>query len=73
MGKSRPSAFDLSTTLGVVSIGVIFAGIFILLWQIGLFDLAATESGAEVIGAVLGLLGVLGTATVTLIGYLIKR
>lgn len=73
METKTSKRFDASTTIGVLTIGVVFAALFALLWKIGLFNLASTQSGAQVAAAVLGLLGVIGTATVALVGYLLKR
>ena len=61
------------TVAWVSAVVGVFVSTLIILWKIGLFDLAATDSGAKVVAAVLALIGVLGTAVITFIGLLFKR
>jgi hypothetical protein len=57
----------------VTAAAVILISFFALLWKVGLFDRNSTPTGAEVIGSVLGLLGVIVTAAISLIGYFLKQ
>jgi hypothetical protein len=52
---------------------LLFAASVVLFWQIGAFDVDEQGSNAQVLAAVLGLVGVLVTAALTFIGVLLKH
>lgn len=61
----------LYITLGIV---VVVVAVFIfIMWKIGLFDFAGSDSSATVIGAALALVGTLIAAVIAFIGTILKQ
>lgn len=52
---------------------VAYAGFVLLLWRVGVFDFPETDPAAEVLAAVIGLLGALFAAILTFAGVLLKH
>jgi hypothetical protein len=63
----------VSVTVWIAAGAVILLSFFTLLWKIGLFSSNNSPPGADVIAAVLGLLGVIVTAVISLVGYFLKK
>ncbi len=71
---ANPSGISSWVTVVWAGAGIIILGSFvILLWKVGLFNESNSQSGAQVIAAALALLGVIATASVSLVGYLLKK
>lgn len=62
-----PASVSVPTTIFLLTIIIV-----IIMAALGLFDFSPTEGEAKVIAAALALVGVLFTASITLIGYLLK-
>lgn len=75
--STKPRRSRLRTPAAVLLIVVVFGALLFAMWRMGVFAPAVSQppaqSGAQVLAAVLSLLGVLATAAVTLISYLFKR